>query len=290
MSEVMEPKEGKEKKTASFIKRFWTGAVLLIVLGTVLYLRGWYFAVTAFIAVTIAIHEELNALMAGGHRPVCWTSYVALGLAVPSMMFYSSLAMIPILTLLCFFVILQVMRRENPDLVDIMVSILPMFSVVLPGMCLIGLLDTEPLNLQAMLLVLVFAVAVGGDTFAYFVGSAVGGPKLCPHISPNKTIAGSIGGLVGSILCAVLVGRLFSLANADFLGYPPLWGDVLVGLFGGVAGQVGDLFASMVKRHCKMKDFGKIFPGHGGMMDRMDSIFFTCIIVYSYRALILALL
>ena len=65
---------------------------------------------------------------------------------------------------------------------------------------------------------------------------------------------------------------------------------LLVGLLGGFAGQVGDLFESMVKRHCGIKDFGTIFPGHGGMLDRLDSIFFTCIIVYSYRALLLYIL
>lgn len=283
MSETVE-----EKKKASFIKRVWTGAVLVILLALVLYLGSWYFAVMAFAATAIAIHEELSALRAGGHRPVCWTSYLALALAVPSMMFYSSLAMIPILTVLGFFVVLQIMRRQEPDLIDILTSILPMMTIVLPGMCLIGLLDTEPRTFQGMLLVMVFAVAVGGDTFAYFVGSAVGGPKLCPHISPNKTIAGAVGGLLGSVLCAVLVGRLFATVNAGFAGYPPIWGDLLVGVMGGLAGQVGDLFASMVKRHCGIKDFGTIFPGHGGMLDRMDSIFFTCIIVFSYRAIILA--
>ena len=135
---------------------------------------------------------------------------------------------------------------------------------------------------------LVFAIAVGGDTFAYFVGSAIGGPKLCPHISPNKTVAGAAGGLVGSILCAVAAGRIFTLCFPDFSGFPPIWADMLCGPFGGIAGQMGDLFASMVKRHCKIKDFGHIFPGHGGMLDRLDSIVFTAIIVYSYRVILLA--
>ena len=190
-----EAKKETQKKPSSMWQRIVTGACLIAVLALVLCLGGWYFAAAAFLATALAIHEELNALKIGGHHPVCWTSYVALCLAVPAMMFYSSLAIIPILTVLGFFVVLQVMRREDPDLVDILVSILPMITLVLPGMCLIGLLDS-PASLQKMLLVMVFAVAVGGDTFAYFIGSAVGGPKLCPHISPNKTIAGSVGGLL----------------------------------------------------------------------------------------------
>ena len=285
---MSEPNESAAKKRSSMTQRIITGAVLVALLCVVLYVGGWLFSVVGFLALALALHEELTALSRGGHQPVWWTSYVGLALAVPLMMFYSSLVIIPILTLLSFAVLFQVMRREDPDLVDIMVSMLPMLTIVLPGMCLFGILDTEPRSLQALLLVMVFAIAVGGDTFAYFIGSAVGGPKLCPHISPNKTIAGSAGGLLGSILCAVVAGRVFTWCFPGFSGFPPVWADMLVGFFGGVAGQMGDLFASMVKRHCKVKDFGHIFPGHGGMLDRLDSIVFTAIIVYCYRVILLA--
>lgn len=288
MSETENPKPAEEKR-ASRVQRFWTATVLVSLLVGLLYLGGWYFAVVAFVAIALTLYEELKALRDGGHQPVGWTSYAALALAVPLMMFYSSLAIIPTLAMLCFCVVLQVMRRETPDLIDILVSVLPMITIVMPGMFLLGLLDTQPLVLQKMLLVMVFAVAVAGDTFAYLVGSAVGGPKLCPRISPKKTVAGAAGGLLGSVLAALAVGRLCSLAAVGYAGYPSLWGDLAVGLLGGVAGQVGDLFASMVKRHCKIKDFGTLFPGHGGMLDRMDSIYFTCIIVYCYRAVVLAL-
>lgn len=276
------------KKRSSRTQRIITGAVLLVLLAIVLYVGGWLFALAAFACLSLALHEELSALERYGHHPVWWTSFAGLAISVPLMMFYSSVVIIPILTLLSFCVLLVVMRRENPDLIDIEMSILPMLTLVLPGMCLFGILDTEPRGLQAFLMVLVFAIAVGGDTFAYFVGSAVGGPKLCPHISPNKTVAGAIGGLVGSILCAVITGRIFAACFLDFSGFPPVWGDVLAGLFGGIAGQMGDLFASMVKRHCNVKDFGHIFPGHGGMLDRLDSIVFTAIIVYCYRVILMA--
>ncbi|MEG0491974.1 MAG: CDP-archaeol synthase [Clostridia bacterium] len=276
------------KKRASMTQRVITGAVLVIVLGTLLAIGGWVFAIVGMLALSLAVYEELSAFRNGGHNPVWWTSFVGLAVSVPLMMSYSSLVIIPVLTLLSFSVLFQVMRREDPDLIDICISILPMLTLVLPGMCLFGLLDTTPRSLQLLLLVMVFAIAVGGDTFAYFVGSAVGGPKLCPHISPNKTIAGSIAGLLGSILCAVVAGRIFTWCFPAFTGFPPIWGDMLVGFFGGLAGQVGDLFASMVKRHCRIKDFGNIFPGHGGMLDRMDSIVFTAIIVYCYRVILMA--
>ena len=278
------------RKSSAMLTRIITGAVLLAVLAVTLILGGWYFVALAFVATTIAIYEELNALTAGGHKPVKWTSYVALALALPAVkLFSSSVVIIPILTVLTFCICLQVMRREAPVLEDIIYSVVPMLTLVLPCMCLAGitLADTMP-HLNKMLMVLLFAVAVGGDTFAYFVGSAMRGPKLCPNISPNKTISGSVGGLLGSVACAILVGRLFSIGAAQ--PYPPLWGDIIVGLLGGIAAQVGDLFASMVKRHCKVKDFGHIFPGHGGMLDRLDSIFFTCIIVYNYQVVLHLLL
>ena len=76
------------------------------------------------------------------------------------------------------------------------------------------------------------------------------------------------------------------VVGADFAGFPPFWADMAVGLIAGLAGQLGDLFASMVKRHCRIKDFSHIFPGHGGMLDRMDSIVFAMIVIYCYAAMI----
>ncbi len=269
-------------------QRIVTGTILTVGLIGLLGLGGWYCAVAAFLALSLAIQEELRALEKCGHHPVWWASFVGLAASVPLVLTYSYTVIIPILTLLSFCVLFQVMRRENPDLVDILVSILPMLTLVLPGMCLFGILETEPRVMQLFFLVLVFIIAIGGDTFAYFVGSRVGGAKLCPNISPKKTVAGAIGGLVASILLTMLVGGIFRLAVPN-LAFPPWWGNLLAGFFGGIAGQMGDLFASMVKRHCGVKDFGNLFPGHGGMLDRLDSIVFSAIIVYCYRVILLSI-
>ena len=138
-----------------------------------------------------------------------------------------------------------------------------------------------------VLLSLTFAVPVLGDTLAFFVGSRVRGPKLCPAVSPNKTISGAIAGLVGSLLAAAAVGlgSLIFCDAATLAQLPTWWQYALLGLIGGVAGQMGDLFASLVKRHCGLKDFSSLFPGHGGMMDRLDSILFMAVVMFSFLLL-----
>lgn len=277
----------ESKKRSSLATRTLTAVPLVAALIAALAIGGWLAAGVGLVCVAMALYEELNALRAAGHHPVWWPSFAALIIAVPVMMNYSYVGMIPMMLITCLCVLFQVMLRKEPDLIDILVSVLPLFSLVLPGMCLYGILDTQPRILQLMLLVFVFTTALGADIFAYFVGSLIGGPKLCPHISPNKTVAGAIGGLLGSTLFTVLAGLIFRLVDpAFFSSYPPLWTDVPVGLIGGVAAQMGDLLASLIKRHCKIKDFGHIFPGHGGMMDRLDSIVFTAIVIYCYRALL----
>ena len=122
---------------------------------------------------------------------------------------------------------------------------------------------------------------VGADTFAYWFGSMIGGKKLCPTISPKKTVAGFVGGLFGGMLVSVIMFLLFEqFALFPRAGYVPFtdatWSSALIylaiGLVGSLAGQLGDLAASRIKRALGIKDFGKIFPGHGGIMDRFDSI------------------
>ena len=120
---------------------------------------------------------------------------------------------------------------------------------------------------------LIFIIAWVSDTAAYFSGYFFGKTKLIPQISPKKTVEGSIGGIVGSTMACILFGFLFkeSLINM-----------VIIGVIGSVISQIGDLFASAIKRFLGIKDYGKLIPGHGGILDRFDSIFFTAPFVYYY--------
>lgn len=130
---------------------------------------------------------------------------------------------------------------------------------------------------------------VFSDTFAYLVGSALGKRKLCPSISPKKTVAGAIGGLLGSVLCAVTFFLLFDLYAVIPVGYVTFSDSVAVravvfvvlGIVGGVLAEIGDLAASRIKRTINIKDFGNIFPGHGGVLDRLDSIMFTLVMFFT---------
>lgn len=130
---------------------------------------------------------------------------------------------------------------------------------------------------------------VFSDTFAYLVGSTLGKRKLCPSISPKKTVAGAVGGLLGSVLCAVTFFLLFDLYAVIPVGYVSFSDSVAVravvfvvlGIVGGVLAEIGDLAASRIKRTINIKDFGNIFPGHGGVLDRLDSIMFTLVMLFT---------
>ncbi len=123
-----------------------------------------------------------------------------------------------------------------------------------------------------LLLCMVFA----GDTGAYYAGSYLGRHKLCPSVSPGKTIEGSIGGLISN----VVIGLLFKWFFLPALSYQiVMWLCLSVG----IAGQVGDLFESMMKRRSKVKDSGNLFPGHGGVLDRIDALLFAAPVAYLFK-------
>ena len=120
-------------------------------------------------------------------------------------------------------------------------------------------------------------VTFGSDTAAFFIGRALGRHHLAPHISPGKTWEGAIGGILG----AIVVSLLFTLTTPLSL---PLsyWQAILLGLLVSTFGQLGDLVESLLKRNTGVKDSGKLLPGHGGFLDRIDSIVFAGIVVYYY--------
>lgn len=141
----------------------------------------------------------------------------------------------------------------------------------------LAFVDTfKDVNLGLIILLATIISSCLSDVFALFIGTIIGGKKLAPKISPNKTIAGAIGGVLGALLSMVIyfivlksfgeISIAFSAANVT------VWTFLIYGLIASVVSQLGDLFESYLKRQADEKDSGTIFPGHGGVMDRLDSI------------------
>ncbi|MCO7109873.1 phosphatidate cytidylyltransferase [Gemmiger formicilis] len=129
-------------------------------------------------------------------------------------------------------------------------------------------------------ILLILCFAWGGDTAAYFAGRAFGRHKLAPIVSPHKTVEGAVGGVLGSMAAGCVLTLVYSLLSAKYnvisIQVQPKHYLVLLGMgaVASVLGILGDLFASSVKRQVGIKDYGTIFPGHGGILDRFDSVMF----------------
>ena len=138
--------------------------------------------------------------------------------------------------------------------------------------------DTYGMALGLFYLILSLGGAWFSDTGAYFVGCAIGKHKLAPVISPKKTWEGVIGGIVVCLICMLLVGKAFELlipgANVNYLAL------ALLAPCASVISIIGDLSASLVKRQFGIKDFGNIMPGHGGVLDRFDSVLFVLPLIW----------
>lgn len=122
------------------------------------------------------------------------------------------------------------------------------------------------------------------DTCAYLTGTKFGKRKLAPVLSPHKSVEGAVGGIIGTVIISVLFSFLFMRAY-DLKGAGNVLVFILLGIVGAVASQVGDLAASAFKRNNDVKDYGVIIPGHGGVMDRFDSVIFTAPMIYFLAAL-----
>jgi phosphatidate cytidylyltransferase len=151
-----------------------------------------------------------------------------------------------------------------------------------PVVLLIWLRDGhDPIGLHWT--VFVFAVAWASDIMAYIVGSAVGGPKLWPRFSPNKTWSGFLGGLVAGMIAGGAMAAWLDLGQLTVF-----WG-IGLGLAAALATMAGDLWESALKRRFGVKDAGNLIPGHGGLLDRVDGLMFAVVVVAAGRLLVLLL-
>ena len=167
-----------------------------------------------------------------------------------------------------------------------------LMTLVYPTLVLTMFLGLNHLSyaLSYLGIVLAFAISMLTDTFALFLGMAFGRHKLAPEVSPGKTVEGMFGGLFGGIVgagCVYLFFRFTPYFSADVNSTLVLVVVLLLGIFGSLADQLGDLVESALKRKVNIKDCGHIFPGHGGFMDRVDGLMFTSALIFIVFALFL---
>lgn len=177
------------------------------------------------------------------------------------------------LAVLVFF---RIMRRCDRCILDVPVRLCGMCALI--ALMFRGILSVRKLTYGFYCLVMAIAACCATDVMAYLTGKTFGKHKLCPTVSPNKTVEGSIGGIAGAVLISLLAGWIMEKTASVDIHYPLL---ILYALLVSVIGQFGDLSMSAVKRCFCVKDFGTLFPGHGGILDRFDSLLFvapfTCV-------------
>ena len=163
------------------------------------------------------------------------------------------------------------------------------FGIAYVGVMLSYVLQTRMLEGGAFLVWLIFLCSWGCDTCAYCVGVLIGKHKMAPVLSPKKSIEGAIGGVAGAALIGFLYAWGLQKAGVTAISDDAIWAFPLISGIGAVLSQLGDLAASGIKRDHNIKDYGRLIPGHGGIMDRFDSVIVTAPLIYYLCIILLAL-
>ncbi len=169
------------------------------------------------------------------------------------------------------------MSYPRYNIADLGVTI---FGIIYVGLLLGTIISLRALENGIFWVILVFICAWGSDTCAYFAGKFLGKRKLAPRLSPKKTIAGAIGGIIGAGIMVYIFSIVMMYYGQIYL--TDAWKIILVVVagIGAILSQFGDLAASSIKRNVDVKDFGSLFPGHGGVLDRFDSVLLITPFIY----------
>ncbi len=278
-----------------FVKRLLSSIVLVALLLLFILCYNRYALAAAVLFLSLCAYRELmRACALSGHlkneKPLsehpnlfgCFTDIELLGycgiVAYYGVMVFTAdrtFLLVTVFGILILFMFLYVFTFPKYHAREIMMSF---FNVIYAPLMLTFIYMTRELPHGVYAVWMIFISSWICDTCAYCVGMLIGKHKMTPRLSPKKSVEGAIGGVVGS----AVVGGLF----AHFLMEPvtgdpnTTWMFVVIASVGALISQVGDLSASAIKRNMEIKDYGRLIPGHGGVMDRFDSVVFTAPIVY----------
>ncbi len=242
----------------------------------ILFYKGSLLYIFALLLSLVGLYEYFKAMQVKKIEPIKWYGYSM------TLIYYSIILKdsngslsIGIITLSLIALISVEIFYQKHNIVEIAISIFGFLYISVLFSCLVQIGSHKYGNI---LIWLPFITAWVSDTSAYFVGVNFGKRKLCPHISPKKTIEGSIGGVVGSMAFTTLFGYIINSQGYTI----SIIHFIIIGVICGVVSQIGDLSASYIKRFAGIKDFGTIIPGHGGILDRFDSVLFTAPAIFYY--------
>lgn len=246
---------------SSTVLRYVSGAIAALILLACLWIGEMAVLIASVLICFTALYEYQSTV----RIKIPLANYIGAVLLFLAFGYQMDLTIGFFLILLLQFVLVLLKKIE---LNDVGYGLLGLLYIVLP---LIWGNEIMKIGGQWYLLLAV-VIPVSTDIFAYLVGKTFGKNKLLPSISPKKTIEGSIGGTIASTLCTIgycyfVIPELFAISG-------------LLGLVGSIISQIGDLSASSIKRQFEVKDFGNIMPGHGGILDRFDSILVVLPLVY----------
>lgn len=257
------------------LHRLLTAAVALPILAAIIAVGPGWLLLALVLLVTAGGLLELSGLLLAETRAWLRTFTWSMGLLLPLATYWKGLLGLTVATVAVVFVALVIhlflYAKQEKVLSSLGATI---FSLLYIPFLISHVLLLFRVPSGRRWIFLLFFVVFSCDTGAYYVGHRWGRHKLWPAVSPGKTIEGAIGGLVSAVAMSLLVGTLLSLkmASVGFL--------LALGLVLAVVGQVGDLMESMLKRVSHVKDAGGILPGHGGLLDRLDSLIFAFPVVF----------
>lgn len=268
------------------MKRTITGLILIsLFMGFILLTEVTHYVMDGLVLALIAVtaYEMITVMKSKGYKPSVIPITVLLVAIYPMMFFFDMRGFLmtagfSFVLAFAFFIF-----DQKVSLTDFFVTV---FIMIYP-MLVLSLSFFLIKNYGMIPFLLPLAAAMCSDTMAYYFGSLIKGPKIFPKISPKKTYSGSIIGLIGGAVGALLLYAIFEVAGAPvydiYLFGAALKHPIIFYVFTGIAiavfSELGDLAASRVKRSLDVKDFSKIFGSHGGVMDRFDSILFALIFV-----------
>jgi phosphatidate cytidylyltransferase len=259
--------------STSHQKRILTGLGLLALIALALTYRGW-FELLFLAALSTGALIEFYALFRPRQHPVVTAAGVVAGLAVIAAGDTGNPNVMVIVLLAAFWLgnlRFLVRYSRNPESAEPEYGYQPNL-VLIAGLVYVPLLLQFFTTFETVEIILVLLVVIATDTGAYYAGSTIGGPKIWPVISPKKTWAGSAGGMAAAMLVCLAMGYADEYWLAGAGQGRPWWMWLLLGAGLNLAAQFGDFFESALKRRLGVKDTGHLLPGHGGILDRIDSL------------------